>query len=286
MSTENTTPEIGKSVFAGGIQTNYHEYGQSGQGDPVILIHGSGPGVSAWSNWRLALPYLGEKLHVFAYDQVGFGYSELPARPAQPVYNLEVWTNHLLSFMDALGLERVSLIGNSMGASVALAVAVTHPQRINRLILMGAMGVRFPLEPGTGIDAVWGYTPSVANMKKLIDLFAYNRALVTDELAEMRYRASIRPGLQEAFSSMFPAPRQHGINDLARYEEQLSGIQAPTMIFHGREDRVIPLENSWRLLQTLPNAELHVFGHCGHWTQIEHEASFNRISRDFLSVKE
>src|SRR6266702_3809027 len=121
MSTGNTTPEIGKTVFAGGIQTNYHEYGQGAQRErrePVILIHGSGPGVTAWSNWRLALPYLGEKLHVFAYDQVGFGYSELPA---EPVYNLERWTTHLLSFMDAVGLERASLIGNSMGAAVALA---------------------------------------------------------------------------------------------------------------------------------------------------------------------
>ncbi len=275
MTTEQHVPEIGKSIRAGEVQTNYHEFGS---GAPVILIHGSGPGVSAWSNWRLALPYLGERLRALAYDQIGFGYSELPARH---VYNLERWTRHLFGFMDALGIEQAHLIGNSMGAGVALAAAVTHPERVKRLVLMGPMGVRFPLTEG--LDAVWGYTPSVANMKRLIDIFAYDRKLVTDELAEQRYRASIRPGVQEAFSSMFPAPRQQGVDGMALYEERLTEIQTPTLIVHGREDRVIPLSTSERLLRVLPNAQLHVFGHCGHWTQLEHAATFNRLARDFLT---
>src|SRR5215212_7781989 len=108
-------PEIGRSIRAGGIETNYHE---AGSGAPVILIHGSGPGVSAWANWRLALPYLAERLRVFAYDQVGFGYTEL--RDDQR-YGLDRWVKHLLDFMQAVGVERAHLVGNSMGASVALA---------------------------------------------------------------------------------------------------------------------------------------------------------------------
>ncbi|MEA2640996.1 MAG: 2-hydroxymuconate-semialdehyde hydrolase [Chloroflexota bacterium] len=270
-----TTPEVGKSVRAAGVETNYHE---AGSGAPVILIHGSGPGVSAYANWRLAIPDLAEKLHVFAYDQLGFGYSEIPANHQ---YGLERWVEHLVEFMRAVGLERAHLVGNSMGAGVALAAAVKYPQMVDRLVLMGAMGVNFPITDG--LDAVWGYEPSVPNMKGLIDLFAYNRALVTDELAEIRYRASIRPGLQEAFSSMFPAPRQHGVEDMARYEAQISKLQNPSLVVHGREDRVIPLENSFKLLKLLPNAQLHVFGHCGHWTQIEHAKAFNRIVRDFLA---
>ncbi|HLG78856.1 MAG TPA: alpha/beta hydrolase [Ktedonobacteraceae bacterium] len=275
MSTGQKVPEIGKSIRAGEVMTNYHEVGS---GEPVILIHGSGPGVSAWSNWRLALPYFGERLHAFAYDQIGFGYSELPS---QHVYSLSRWTEHLFSFMDAVGLEQAHLIGNSMGAAVALAAAVTHPERVRRLVLMGPMGVRFPITEG--LDAVWGYTPSVENMKHLIDIFAYDRRLVTDQLAEQRYRASIRPGVQEAFSSMFPTPRQNGVDALAAYEDRLSEIQASSLIVHGREDRVIPLGTSQRLLQVLPNAQLHVFGHCGHWTQLEHAAIFNRLVRDFLT---
>jgi len=271
-----TTPEIGKSIRAGGVMTNYHE---AGSGAPVILLHGSGPGVSAWANWRLAIPFLAERLHVFAYDQVGFGYSELPT---QHVYGLGRWMEHLLSFMQAVGIKRAHLVGNSMGAAVALAAAVTHPEVVDRLVLMGPMGVRFPITEG--LDAVWGYTPSISNMKRLLAIFTYDHdRFVIDELAELRYKASIRPGMQESFSSMFPQPRQCGVDALAAYEDRLHELRAPTLIVHGREDQVIPLISSQKLLHVLDNAQLHIFGHCGHWTQIEHPKAFNRLVRDFLT---
>ena len=278
MTQAKASPEIGKSIQAGGVMTNYHE---AGSGTPVILIHGSGPGVSAWANWQFAIPYLAEQLHVFAYDQLGFGYTE---PTADQVYNLKRWTQHLLSFMQAVGIKRAHLVGNSMGAAVALAAAVTHPEVVDRLVLMGPMGVPFQLTPGDGLDAVWSYTPSVANMRRLIDIFAYDPSkFPTDQLAELRYEASIRPGAQEAFSSMFPEPRQKQVEALAAYEDRLSSIQNTTLIIHGREDRVIPLETSLKLLQVINNAQLHVFGHCGHWTQLEPRDAFNRLVRDFLT---
>jgi pimeloyl-ACP methyl ester carboxylesterase len=271
----HTGPEVGRSVRAGGVETNYHD---QGSGPPVILIHGSGPGVSAWANWRLAQPYFAERLHVYAYDQLGFGYTALLAEPR---YGLERWVEHLLAFMRAVGVERAHLVGNSMGASVALATAVTHPEVVDRLVVMGATGARFALTEA--LDAVWGYTPSLENMKRLLDVFAYDRAVIPDELAEMRYQASIRPGMQEALASMFPAPRQRGVDALAAYEGRLSTIRARTLIVHGREDRVIPLSAGLKLLEMIDNAQLHVFGHCGHWTQLEHAATFNRLVRDFLT---
>jgi len=269
-------PEIGTSIRAGGVMTNYHE---AGSGAPVILIHGSGPGVSAWANWRLAIPVLSERLHVFAYDQLGFGYSELPE---QPGHSLQRWTEHLLSFMHAVGLKRAHLVGNSMGAAVALAAAVTHPEAVDRLVLMGPMGVEFPLTKG--LDAVWSYAPSIANMKRLLTIFTYDHdRFVTDELAELRYKASLRPGMQESFASMFPEPRQSGVAGMAAYEDRLHEVRAPTLIVHGREDQVIPLASSLKLIQALDDAQLHVFGRCGHWTQIEHATAFNRLVCDFLT---
>jgi 2-hydroxymuconate-semialdehyde hydrolase len=269
------TPEIGKSIRAGGVITNYHE---AGDGAPVILIHGSGPGVSAWANWSRTIPSLAERFHVFAYDQLGFGYTELPAKQH---YGLEVWVEHLLDFMHAVGIRRAHLVGNSMGAAVALAAAVRYPEVIDRLVLMGATGVRFPLT--AGLDAVWGYIPSIANMRRLLELFVFNRELITDELVELRYRASIRPGIQEAFSRMFPPPRQEAVNALAAYEEHLSGIRAPALVIHGRDDRVVPVATGEKLLMVLGDVQLHVFGRCGHWTQLEHTADFNRLVRDFLT---
>ncbi len=278
MTQAKASPEIGKTIEVAGIKTNYHE---AGSGEPVILIHGSGPGVSAWANWQFAIPYLAERFHVFAYDQIGFGYTD-PA-PNQH-YSLQLWTEHLLTFMQVVGVKRAHLVGNSMGAAVALAAAVDHPEVVNRLVLMGPMGVRFQLKKGEGLDAVWGYTPSVENMRRLIDVFAYDPGkFPTDQLAELRYEASVRPGAQEAFSSMFPQPRQEQVEALAAYEERIPEIQHQTLLIHGREDRVIPLETSLKLLHVISNAQLHVFGHCGHWTQLEPRDAFNRLVREFLA---
>ncbi|GAB2182446.1 alpha/beta hydrolase [Denitratisoma sp. agr-D3] len=268
-------PEIGQRLTAAGIDTNYHDLGQ---GQPVLMIHGSGPGVSAWANWRLVMPELAKQLRVIAPDMAGFGFSE---RPSHYRYDMEAWVAQVVGLLDALHLEQADLVGNSFGGALALAVAIRYPERVRRLVLMGAVGVNFDITPG--LDAAWGYTPSLDNMRKLLDLFAYDRNLVTDELARLRYEASIRPGFQESFAAMFPAPRQRWVDAMASSESEIRGIGHETLIIHGREDRVIPLANSLRLSQWIPRSQLHVFGQCGHWTQIEHAARFAQLVGNFLT---
>lgn len=265
--------EIGESVDAGGVRTNYL---QAGDGPPVVLVHGSGPGVTAYANWRLTIPGLAQRFRVLAPDMAGFGTSDKPGG-----YGMALWTDQLIAFLDALGLERVSLVGNSFGGGLAIRIAVEHPDRVQRLVLMGAAGVDFPITEG--LDAVWGYEPSVANMRRIMDFFAHDRGLVNDELAELRYRASIRPGTHEAFSSMFPPPRQRWVRELATDEEAIRAIPHETLIVHGRDDRVIPLQNSLRLLELIERSELHVFGRCGHWTQIEWAEEFTELLVRFLA---
>ena len=104
-----------------------------------------------------------------------------------------------------------------------------------------------------------------------------------DELAQLRYEASIRPGFQESFAAMFPAPRQRWVDTMASAEADIRALPHETLVIHGREDQVIPLANSLTLSRWIPNSQLHVFGHCGHWTQIEHSARFNRLVEDFLA---
>lgn len=267
--------EIGNSVCAAGLLTNYHD---QGEGFPAILIHGSGPGVSAWANWRMNLADLGRRRRVLAPDLAGFGYTE---RPASSSYDKGSWLRHLLGFMDALGIESADLIGNSFGGSLALSIAISNPDRVRRLVLMGSVGVRFPITDA--LERVWGYVPSIENMKALLELFAYNRDLVSDDLVELRYKASVQPGLQEAYTNMFPAPRQRWVEALAMSDEDIRSVTQSTLVVHGREDQVIPVEASLRLFDLLGNAELHLFRSCGHWTQIEHSARFNRLVDDFLS---
>jgi 2-hydroxy-6-oxo-octa-2,4-dienoate hydrolase len=272
----NARPEIGRTVSANGIATNYLE---AGRGAPVVLIHGSGPGVTAYANWRLTIPQLATRFRVLAPDMVGFGYTE---RPDGVTYDLDTWVGQIVGFFDALGLERVSLVGNSFGGALALRVAATHPERVDRLALMGSVGVPFAITEG--LDAVWGYEPSVENMQRLLGIFAFNPELANDpELAEVRYRASIEPGFQEAFAAMFPAPRQRWVDAMVTPDADIAALPHETLIVHGREDRVIPLANSLRLLELIPRAQLHVFGRCGHWTQIEWSEQFARILGDFLA---
>ena len=275
IAAESANPEIARSIVAAGVRTNYHDVGD---GYPVLLIHGSGPGVSAWANWRLLLPELSRQARVIAPDMAGFGFSE---RPANHHYDMPGWVAQAVGLLDALGIERCDLVGNSFGGALALALAIAHPSRVRRLVLMGSVGVPFPITPG--LDAVWGYQPSLARMRELLDIFAWDRSLVNDELAQLRYAASIRPGFQESFSAMFPAPRQRWVDAMASREADIRALPHQTLVVHGREDQVIPLSTSLTLASWIPRAQLHVYGQCGHWTQIEHARRFARLVGDFLA---
>jgi len=276
--TSPDSPEIGLTINAAGIATNVHDSGVDPGGGTVLLIHGSGPGVSAWANWRLTLPALAQHFRVIAPDMVGFGYTERAAS----TYDLDTWVTHALGVLDALDVPHAHVVGNSFGGSLALALAIRHPERVGRLGLMGAVGVPFDITPG--LDAVWGYEPSVAAMADLLRLFTATPIDDLDGLAELRYRASIQPGFQESFAAMFPAPRQRWVDAMAHADGDLKALQNPTIIFHGREDRIIPISNSLRLFDLIPDSQVHLFGNCGHWTQIEHAVEFNRILTDFLAA--
>jgi len=270
-------PEIQNSVQTGAYRTNYLE---QGSGDPLIFIHGSGPGVSAYANWRLVLPKVAEVAHCYAPDMLGFGYSD---KPADIRYNMALWTDQLVAFMDALKIEKADLVGNSFGGGLAIAMAVKHPDRVRKMVLMGAMGVDFPITHG--LDSVWGYQPSPENMLNMLNLFCYDKKYANKELAQVRYQASIEPGFQEAFGIMFPAPRQNSVKDMASPEDKIRQIPHETLIVHGREDQVIPVDNAYRLINLIDKAELHVFGQCGHWTQIERADDFATLVKSFITRK-
>ena len=274
-----TNPEIGKSVTANGIHTNYIEAG-SRENPPLILIHGSGPGVTAFANWNGVIPTLAESFHVFAPDMVGFGYTDCPAELAD--INLDVWVSHIAGFMDALGIASSAFIGNSFGGALTLALAARHPEKVENIVLMGAAGLPFPITDG--LAKVWGYQPSPEAMRDLMTTFAFNPGLVTDAIVESRYQASIRPGAQEAFSRLFPEPRQARLDALCTAEDKLRALTQPTLVLHGREDVIVPLEISLQYCKLIPNSELHIFGHCGHWTQIEKKDRFLALVVPFLAI--
>ena len=274
MSTTTKRPEIASSVVTGDFTTNYHDLGA---GAPVVLLHGSGPGVSAWGNWNKVFPLLADRYRVLAPDLAGFGFTD---RVAGVEYNMTLWVNQVIDFLDALGVDKAHLVGNSFGGALALATTVRHPERVDKLVLMGAAGVSFPIT--YGLDRVWGYEPSLATMRELLEIFTYDHSFITEDLIRSRYESSIQPGFHESFSAMFPEPRQKSVERMAALEPYYRDIKNQTLIIHGLQDRVVPVANSLRLLELIPNAQLHVFGKCGHWTQIEHTEEFCQQLRDFF----
>ena len=170
--------EVGKSVKTGNFTTNYLEVGEKNGGTPLLFIHGSGPGVSAYANWRLVLPLLEENAHVYAMDMIGFGFSDKPTGD-QVAYGKELWTRQIIDFLDALEIEKVILVGNSFGGSLAFSTALEVPDRVEKIITMGAMGPQGQIP--YGLDQVWGYKGTKEHMAELIDLFTYDKKFATDE---------------------------------------------------------------------------------------------------------
>jgi pimeloyl-ACP methyl ester carboxylesterase len=199
-------------------------------------------------------------------------------------YSLGTWADHVWAFLDALGLERVSLIGNSLGGRIGLAMAGQQPHRLERMVLMGTPGVGMTLTPG--LEALRAYQPSQENMRSmLLDCFAVDPAIITDDLVRERYQASVAPGAFEAYRDMFFSDRHAG-GQLAITEEQARAVTTRTLLLHGREDKVVPVEVAWNMVRLLPDADLAVFARCGHWTQIERADDFNTVVAGFLGASQ
>jgi 2-hydroxymuconate-semialdehyde hydrolase len=268
------------TVDVAGIATFVIDTGDVG-GDlpPLLLLHGSGPGVSAAANWRPVIPALRQHRRVIAPDQLGFGGT---ATGQKHTYGRAPWTDHAFALLETLGVETVDVIGNSMGGAIALSMAVARPSAVRRVVLMGTMGVSMALPPG--LNTVWAYEPSVEAMREVIGLFAYDRALITDDLVRMRYEASQHQPVRDSWAAMFPPPRQRWVDDLALSGAELNGVAQPVLMVHGADDKVVPWRSSSEpLVDLLPDCRLHVIGGCGHWTMIEKTAEFLGVVEPFLA---
>lgn len=268
-------PEIGQSMATCGYKTNYHD---AGDGAPVLLLHGSGAGVSGWANWRGLIPHLSQRYRVVVPDLVGFGYTEVSTDYQFDFMNS--WIDQILALLDGLGIEKAHIVGNSFGGAVALWMAWRAPERTGRLVLMGAGGV--PIVVGPELAALWGYKPSPEAMRNAMSVMAYNQDLITDELVEMRYRATLRPGAQEVFERVFPLPHQRWLDAEALPIHGLQAIDNEVLLIHGREDRVVPPDASLTMHKLLKNSQLHMIGKCGHWTMMEHPTRFRQLVENFL----
>ena len=281
-----TGAEVKTATLQTGSYTTHLNRAGEGNTEKVLFLHGSGPGATGWSNWQFALPALGERFDCLGPDMIGYGGSEHPKNPPQGTEAwLEVWMEQIKSLFDQTGVEKAHLVGNSMGGALALHFLKRHPERVGRLVLMGTMGT--PHQIREGLSDLWGFydEPSPENMKKAIQRFVYDPSIVggdLDAIAEARYEAALDEDVSRSFASMFPAPRQQHVDNLALPDSFFQSIENPTLLVHGRDDVIIPLETSYYLLERLPQVQMHVFGRCRHWIMIEYREAFNRLLADFL----
>ena len=277
-----------RSAKAGDLTLNYYEAGEPtsvGGGLPLVMLHGGGPGASAWSNFGSALPGFAEDFRTLLIDQPGFGQSDKP--PVEGNY-FRFSAEIIKDLLDELGLERIHLLGNSLGGGTAMRFALLFPERVGRLVLMGPGGLSlnlFHADPTEGVKRLmeFGAAPSEETMRAFISTMVVNQDLVTDELVAERLADAMAPGAQEAMQSMgmsFWNPDTFEDGLLWRDAHQL---QRPTLLTWGREDRVNPLDGALVALKMIPRASLHVFPNCGHWAQIEAAEEFRQVSTAFLA---
>lgn len=295
---EDTSPSVAKvdDVFVetAGYRTHLLRSGE-GKQEMVILLHGAGPGVNAWFNWRFALPFFGRYYECLAPDLVGFGRTDHPDPPPR---GMRRWTRlraeQILSLLEALGVEKKAhLVGQSRGGgALALRLLAKAPERFGRVVLMGAGGTSAkraevtgdpPSPSGERREVVAFYeNPSRDAMARIIAEFVYDEHALDgslEEMAEQRFEEAMRPEARRSFGAMYSLPPPSA----AVSEDVLRRITNPALLVHGRDDKMVPVEGSYYLLRHLPNAQLHVYPKCGHWAQIERRDSFHRLVLNFIS---
>lgn len=270
-----------------GSYNTYTNVSGEDQKEAILFLHGSGPGVTAWSNWQFALPALDGQFHCIAPDLAGFGATDHPDPSPSGMHSwMRLWVDQCQALLDELKIEKVHLVGNSMGGAIALYLLMDAPNRFDRVVHMGPIGTPHKITPA--LDRLWGFydDPSVQMFRNIIRWFVFDDAFLADRLdsiAQTRFEAAMNPDVQRSFKAMFPAPRQTAIDDLVVSELALRRMDHPTLLIHGRDDHIVPMETSLHLLNHLPKAQLHVFGQCSHWIQVEYAKSFNQLLAQFFS---
>jgi len=263
------------------LQLHYNDAGDGAE--TVVMLHGSGPGASGWANFNKNVePLVAAGYRVILMDCPGWSKSDpIVCTGSRSDLNARA----LKGLLDAIGLERVHIIGNSMGGHSAIAFALAYPQRVGKLILMGG-GTGGPSQfvpmPTEGIKLLQGLyrDPTIENLKKMMNVFVFDASSLTEELFQARLSnmLSRRDHLENFVKSLAVNPKQ-----FPDQGPRLSEITAPALVIWGRDDRFVPMDVGLRLLWGMPNAELHIFNRCGHWAQWEHAAKFNRMVLDFLT---
>lgn len=259
---------------AEGELTHYHELGE---GTPILFLHGSGTGVTAAANWWLNLEEISTVGRCIAIDSIGYGQSVSAPGTA---YGIREWVRHAVRVLDALGIEKTWIVGNSLGGWLAFQFAIDYPERLLGIVSMGTGGAKLT-------QALKGHsnpTLTKEGIRDTLELFVVNKELVTDELVELRYKSALNDTASDRLAEVVAA-RDRDRDEVPLDFDVLSQLDIPVLLIHGVNDRVIPVSRTWEILNQVPHADAHIFSQCGHWSQVERAAEFNQVITSYLGSR-
>lgn len=239
-------------------------YLEAGQGPTLILIHGIG-GSSA--SWRDVIPSLSKAYRVIALDLPGYGKSDRP----RVDYSVEYYATVLKHTIDAVGGDRVALVGNSLGGWIAAVTAMNHPQSVSHLILVDSAGLKGDHPPSVNLDPA-----TQKEFEVLLQAFYHDTTRLTKEFVdkEWKYRKSVRRTIQETMKSLnTKSPSLDG---------RLREIKAPTLVIWGKQDKLIPVEVASRFAKGIPTSTVTIIDNAGHMPHIEQPKAFYRSVKKFV----
>lgn len=272
-TTTRAVPEGEYIEIGDGLSVHYHA---AGEGFPVVFLHGSGPGASGWSNFRRNYPaFAAAGLRAIVPDTLGYGYS---SKPDDRDYTLDFLVGALRRFLDALGIARCAVVGNSHGGAMAVKLALDDPARVARLVLMapGGLEEREVYMKMAGIRAMMkaflgegGLTRE--SLRGVFALQLYDPSLITDELLDERLEiARLQP--RRVLASM----------QVPHLAPSLPALGCPLFALWGMNDQFCPPTGAWTIARACRQARVLTLSECGHWVMVEREALFNRLCIDFV----
>lgn len=274
-----TAASTSKYVQAGDVKIHYHE---AGSGPVLLCIHGGAPGAFGWGNFGQNMAELSKTFRTLIVDLPGYGKSDKPKISGG---RYAFYGRTFAAMLDALGIEKANLLGMATGGAAAMMLAINHPEHVDRLILVSSAG-GFPLfspTPTEGqkiIGQYYGGTgPSLEKMRTYLQMMMYDPALVSDEVIQERYDASIEP----EFMVQAPEGRAEAGPVTEPLWDEIHRISAKTLVVWGRDNRVQGYENALFMLNRIPDVEVHIYGKTGLWVPFERAEAFCKLVNTFLS---
>ncbi|ADG06989.1 alpha/beta fold hydrolase [Kyrpidia tusciae] len=263
-------------IVANGIKTHVWE---TGSGETVLFVHGGGAGADAWGNWKDTLPrFAAAGFRAVAIDMVGFGKTDKPD-PATFEYSNQARIDHLIGVIQSMNVSKLNLVGNSMGGAASLGVCIQRPELVNKLVLLGSAGRHRPVQRSEELNAVLKYTPGREQMYKIVRGLTNPKFEVDEAMVDYRLALSQSPGTMEAYIGTMKWVEKNG---MFYEDEELQSIPHKTLVIHGKNDRMVPIDESWEICRLIENAWMHIIPNCGHWAMIEHPDEFCAVTLYFL----